>query len=51
MAIKSKIAWAIVNKKNPKINTADLWADKKDVFLNDDETFIKVEIKPIKNGK
>lgn len=41
-------AYAIVNKKKPKLKVSEIYEDKH-VFLNKDEKIIIVEIKEIKN--
>ncbi len=43
-------AWAVVNKKTPVIDVSDIYGSKSDidqVFLDDDEKFIRVEIKEV----
>jgi len=42
--MRAKKAWAIVNKKEPKIDIYQIY-DTKDVELSKGEKFIRVEIK------
>lgn len=42
-------AWAIVKKKNPKINMMLVFATK-DAYLEDDEKYIKIKITPCRNS-
>lgn len=50
MPIKPIRAWASVMKKSSKLDVYELYsdADKKQVSLNSDEKFIRVEIKEVK---
>ena len=47
MKIKTIKAFAVVNKKNPKIDPMDIYKTDKDLAITKDEQIIQVEIKPI----
>ena len=45
------IAYAIVKKNSDKINTYEIYPNDKDAMLNDDEKWVKVEIKVLQKKK
>ncbi len=47
MKIKAKKMWAIVNRKNPKLDGYMLYDNKKGIILEPEERFVRVEIKVV----
>lgn len=45
--MKTKLAWAIVDKKEPRIQIEDIYQDKNGIIITKEEKFIRVEIKEV----
>lgn len=49
--MKTKLAWAIVDKKEPRILLEDIYQDKIGILIAKNEKFIRVEIKEVVKKK